>query len=39
LRTLTAADARAIAEALAELHAARPVAPLAPAPASAEPAE
>jgi hypothetical protein len=38
-RTLTAADARAIAEALAEIHAARPVAPLAPAPASAEPAE
>jgi hypothetical protein len=38
-RTLTAADARAIAEALAGIHAARPVAPLTPAPASAEPAE
>ena len=40
-RTLTPADARAIAEALAELHAtaARTAAPLAPAPAAAEPAE
>ena len=40
-RTLTSADARAIAEALAELHAtaSRPVAPLTPAPAAAEPAE
>lgn len=35
-RTLTAADARAIAEALAELHAARPVEP---APVASEPAE
>jgi hypothetical protein len=33
------ADARAIAEALAEIHAARPAAPLAHAPAAAEPAE
>jgi hypothetical protein len=39
LRTLTAADARAIAEAMAELHASRQVAPLAPAPAAVEPAE
>jgi hypothetical protein len=38
-RTLTPADARAIAEALAEIHAARTAAPLAPAPAAAEPAE
>jgi hypothetical protein len=38
-RTLTAADARAIAEALAEIHAARTVAPLAPAPAAVEPTE
>jgi glycosyltransferase involved in cell wall biosynthesis len=38
-RTLTAADARAIAEALAEIQAARPAAPLPPAPAAAEPAE
>ena len=38
-RTLTAADARAIAEALAEIHAARPSASLAPTPAAAGPAE